>query len=370
MEVEEAVRRVLESQSFILGPEVGQLEIEFTRLSKSEHAVGCASGSDALLLSLLALGIGPGDGVLVPALTFFATAGAVARAGARPVFVDIDPRTMTISPDSVRETLEAESSSPIPKAVIPVHLYGQCAEMDALAPIAARHRLHIIEDAAQAVLATRNTRPVGADSACACYSFYPTKNLGGAGDGGMVTTNDAGLNELLRSYRNHGSTDRRIYTHVGINSRLDTLQAAILLVKLRYLESGTAARRQRAASYRRAFAATSLASPGALYPAEDAPIVLPHEAPGSGHVYHRFTIRALRRDGLATRLRERGIESVVYYQVPLNLQPAFAATDLPAARCPESERAASEVLSLPIYPELTESQVSRIVEEIERFYSA
>ncbi len=369
-EIDASIRQVLERQSFILGPEVQELEQAVARAQDCSHAVGCASGSDALLLSLIALGIGPGDHVLVPAFTFFSTASSVVRAGATPVFVDIDPRTFNISPEAARQALASHNTGKPVRAVIPVHLYGQCSGMDALSEMAKQYDLHIIEDAAQAILAHYGRRAAGSMGDCGCFSFYPTKNLGGAGDGGMITTNDAPLAERLRALRDHGSVKKYTHACLGINSRLDTLQAVVLIVKLRHLEKWTELRRKRASFYRAAFSDTGLSHPSAAYPTREAPVVLPYVAPDAGHVYHQFTVRAYRRDELARHLATKGIESAVYYPIPLHLQEAFSYLRVQPGSCPESERAAGEVLSLPLYPEITEEQQARVVEEIKRFYNS
>ena len=369
-EIDVSIRQVLERQSFILGPEVQELEQAVARAQDCSYAVGCASGSDALLLSLMALGIGPGDPVLVPAFTFFSTASSVVRAGATPVFVDIDPRTFNISPEAVRQALASHNTGKTIRAVIPVHLYGQCSGMDALSEMAKQYDLHIIEDAAQAILARYGRRAAGSMGDCGCFSFYPTKNLGGAGDGGMITTNDTSLAERLRALRDHGSVKKYAHACLGINSRLDTLQAVVLIVKLRHLEKWTELRRKRALFYRAAFSDTGLSHPSAAYPTREAPVVLPYVAPDAGHVYHQFTVRALRRDELARHLAAKGIESAVYYPIPLHLQEAFSYLGGQPGSCPESERAADEVLSLPLYPEITEEQQTWVVEEIKRFYSS
>ncbi|MGH9785764.1 MAG: DegT/DnrJ/EryC1/StrS family aminotransferase [Terriglobia bacterium] len=383
LETEVAVRRVFERQDFILGAEVGELEQAVARGHDCAYGIGCASGSDAILLSLLALGIGPGDEVLVPAFTFFSTASAVVRAGARPVFVDVDPRTFNLHPEAVEAALRGPHAQGMPQAVIPVHLFGQCAEMEPLLQLAGRHGLRVVEDAAQAIAARSRGRAAGSMGIVGCFSFYPTKNLGGAGDGGMVTTSDAALAERLRSLRNHGTSSsadstgspragRHRHAHLGINSRLDTLQAAILLVKLQHLDAWTALRQTRAAIYRTAFLEAGLADPGAVYPTcgptRDAPVVLPYSSPQAEHVYHQFTVRVERRDELASYLAEQGIETGIYYPVPLHLQPAFASLGGRVGDCPESERAAQEVLSIPLYPEITEELQVRVVQTIQKFY--
>ena len=366
-EIEAAIKRVLDRQDFILGAEVAKLEEEVARLHDCGYAVGCASGSDALTLSLMALGISAGNAVLVPAFTFFATAGSVTRLGARPIFVDIDPRTFNINPSAVEDVLKGSPESASAKAIIPVHLYGQCADMGRLMEIAVQHRLAVVEDAAQAVLARCGGRAAGAFGITGCFSFYPTKNLAGIGDGGMITTRDEILAERLRALRNHGSVDKLLFPAIGINSRLDTLQAAVLLVKLRHLEHWTRARQQKAAYYRSAMAAARLVNNEEEALSKASPIVLPFEAPRMEHVYHQFTVRAHRRDELASHLQAHGIGAAVYYPIPLHRQPVFSqlARD---ANCPQADRAAAEVLSLPIYPELTESQQDRIVAEVRNFY--
>lgn len=365
-EVQAAVQRVFERNDFVLGAEVAELEQEMARQHDCSHAIGCASGSDALLLSLMALGIGAGDAVLVPSLTFFATASSVARLGARPLFADIDPRSFNLSPAALEQVLRENRSSRV-KAIIPVHLYGQCADMRAIMDFAAENGLPVIEDSAQAVLARYRGQAAGSIGRAGCFSFYPSKNLGGAGDGGMITTNDPELAERLRLLRNHGSADKLLFPLLGMNSRLDTLQAAVLLVKLRHLEAWTCRRRQKADYYRQAFTGTELVSPQERYPTRQAPIVLPYHAPEAEHVYHQFTVRAYARDKLAAHLEANGVGTAIYYPVPLHHQPAFASLGA-AAVCPEAERAAVEVLSLPMYPELTSSQQSYIVEQVCSFY--
>ncbi|HLA40436.1 MAG TPA: DegT/DnrJ/EryC1/StrS family aminotransferase, partial [Candidatus Glassbacteria bacterium] len=309
-----------------------------------------------------------GMSVLVPAFTFFSTGCSVMRSGAHVVFVDIEPRTFNMSATSAKEALRKQPAGLVAKAMITVHLYGQCADMRGLLDLARRHGLQVVEDAAQAILASHGGRAAGSFGACGCFSFYPTKNLGGFGDGGMITTNDAELAERLRLLRNHGSQDKVTYTSLGMNSRLDTLQAAVLLVKLRHLEEWTRLRQQKAATYRQAFLEAGLSNAEAVYPTREEPIVLPYVAPGAEHVYHQFTVRAWRRDELAKDLSAHGIETAIYYPVPLHQQPAFAALKAAQSALPESERAAKEVLSLPIYPELTEGQQDRVVRQIRKFY--
>ena len=369
-EIDTRIRQVLERQSFILGPEVQELEQAVAAKQNCSHGIGCASGSDALLLSLLALGVGPGDHVLTPAFTFFSTASSVVRAGAAPVFVDIDPRTFNISPEAAGQTLASHQPPGSVKAAIPVHLYGQCAGMDALSDLAKQYGLHMIEDAAQAILARYRQRAAGSMGVCGCFSFFPTKNLGAFGDGGMITTNDAALAERLRALRDHGLVKKHVHARLGINSRLDTLQAAVLLVKLRHLEKWTELRRKRASFYRKAFAESGLSDLSATYPTRELPLVLPYVAPDADPVYHQFTLRVLRRDDLIQHLARKGIESGVYYPIPVHLQEAFSYLEIHPGSYPESERAAREVLSIPVYPEITEEQQFRVVEQIKRFYSS
>ncbi|MBI4460017.1 MAG: DegT/DnrJ/EryC1/StrS family aminotransferase [Acidobacteria bacterium] len=367
-EIEAAMRRVLERQSYILGTEVQELENSLAERHDCPFGIGCASGSDALLLALLALGVSSGDTVLVPAFSFFATAGAVARIGAKPHFVDIDPRTFNMSPSSAEEAIGSLKGTGSAKAFLPVHLYGQCADMGALLALAQRHNAPVVEDAAQAVLARFGERPAGSMGECGCFSFFPTKNLGAYGDGGMILTRDVNLAERLRLLRNHGMVEKHIHSCLGINSRLDTLQAAILLVKLAHLERWTELRREKAAFYRAAFLESELADHKAARPVAERPVLLPYEAPGNYHVYHQFTLRVLRRDELAQHLTARGIGAAVHYPLPLHEQEVFARAGFRGQNCPESERAAQEVLSIPVYPELTEEQQWRVVSEIKRFY--
>lgn len=365
-EVALALADVLERQDFVLGREVGQLEEEIARLCGARCAVACASGSDALLLALMALDIQPGDEVLAPTFTFFATAGSVARRGARPVFVDIEPRSFNISPAAVEQ---AVARHPRVRAAIPVDLFGQIPDMEAL-----RSRLPegvpVIEDAAQAILAERHGCRAGSLGRIGTFSFFPAKNLGGYGDGGMLATNDEALAERLRRLRVHGSKDAYYHDEVGFNSRLDTLQAAVLVVKSRRLEAWTAARVSAAERYTGLFAERGLAPPEAVHPTEERPVVLPRFEPGPGHrhVFHQYTIRALDRDRLQVALDSEGIRTAIYYPLPLHLQRCFAYLGGKEGDCPEAERAAREVLSLPIFPEITEEQQQRVVMAIARFY--
>jgi len=353
-EVEQAVRRVLESQQCILGPDVAALEEEIAAYCGTKHAVGCGSGTDALLLALRALDIGPGDEVLTTPFTFFATAGAVANVGARPVFADIDPRTFNLDPAAARDALRRH---PRVKAILPVHLFGLCADMDEFLAMAAERGIAVIEDAAQAIGAEHRGRRAGSMGAIGCFSFFPTKNLGGAGEGGILTTSDGRLAERLRALRVHGSRVRYYHDEVGTNSRLDTLQAAILRVKLKRLEQWTARRIAHAGLYRK-----TLAELGVPVRAPELP------AWPSRHVYHQFVIRAPQRDRLRRWLAGQGIASEIYYPLPLHRQKCFLHLGYEPGALPESERAAAEVLALPIYPELEPEQLARICRSIRDFY--
>ena len=352
-EVTAAVMSVLESQQFILGPEVEKFEEEIQGVVGCGHAIGCASGSDALLLALMALEVGPGDEVIVPAFTFVATAGAVARLRATPVFVDIDPRTYNLDPQRLQAAI-----TPRTRAIIPVHLFGLSADMDAILKIAQEHQLAVMEDAAQAIGATYQGRPVGGLGVMGCFSFFPSKNLGAGGDGGLITTNNSELAERLRKLRDHGSRRKYEYELVGTNSRLDELQAAILRVKLRHLSEWTEGRHRKARRYQELLAEFRLLEQ----------IHTPTTPVGSKHVYNQYTIRTGRRDALQQYLAERGIPSVIYYPSPLHLQPAFAGLGYRPGSLPESERACAEVLSLPIYPELPEDRLQSVVRTMAEFF--
>ena len=346
-----AVAGVCDSGAFLHGPANRDLEAALADYCGAGHAVGCASGSDALLLALMAFDIGPGDEVIVPSFTFFATASSVWRVGARPVFADICPDTFNIDPADI-----ATRITPRTKAIIPVHLFGQCAEMWAINELATEHKLHVIEDAAQAIGATDGTRRVGSLGTIGCFSFYPTKNLGGCGDGGLMTTNDAKLTERLRILRDHGAHPRYYHHEVGINSRLDAIQAAMLLVKLPHLEAWAAARERHAQRYNEAF----MSLRGVSAPQVDA---------GVTTVWNQYTIRVPngRRDALREHLAERKIGCAIYYPVPLHLQKCFASLGYKPGDLPHTEQAANEVLSLPVYPEMMRGEQNRVIEEVTRF---
>jgi dTDP-4-amino-4,6-dideoxygalactose transaminase len=352
-EVMQAISRVMDSQAFILGSEVQAFENEMAETIGVGAAVGCASGSDALLLALMALGVGPGDEVIVPPFTFVATAGSVARLGARPVFVDILPDTFNIDPAQVESAITLRT-----RAIIPVHLFGLPAEMDTLLKVADAKRLAVIEDAAQAIGACYRGKQVGSLSHFGCFSFYPSKNLGGAGDGGLITTNSAEMAERLRVLRAHGGKQKYSYELIGMNSRLDALQAAILRVKLTHLGSWAKARQRNADRYR-AFCIEHRLNKF---------ITLPSEPADCRHVYNQFTIRSKQRDHLQQFLRGRGIPTEIYYPHPLHLQPAFSYLGCKEGQFPHSETASREALSLPIYPELKEEQQAQVIRTIAEFY--
>jgi dTDP-4-amino-4,6-dideoxygalactose transaminase len=355
-EVDRAVRGVIESQHFILGPEVAGLEAEVAGYCGAAHGVGCASGSDALLLPLTALGVGPGDEVITSPYTFFATAGAVWRTGARPVFVDIDLDTYNVDPAGLEAALTRRS-----KVIIPVHLYGQTADMDAVNAFAKRHGLFVLEDAAQAIGADYQGRRAGALGQAAAFSFYPSKNLGAYGEAGMVTTDDPDLARAMARLRVHGMEPKYYHHEVGFNSRLDALQAAVLRVKLRHLDAWTAGRRQAAARYRALFEAAGLAGR----------VVLPAEVPGRTHVYNQYVVRvpAADRDALRDHLTSCRVGTEVYYPVPLHLQACFAALGYGPGDFPAAEAAAKETIALPMYPELTEAAQRHVVESLAQFLS-
>lgn len=353
-EIDAAVARVLSSGQFILGSEVEALEQEVAEYLGVRHAIGVASGTDALLLSLRALGIGPGEAVVVPSFTFFATAGAVHNVGATPLFVDVDPHTLNIDPRKVEERLVSDPTLRAKtKAIIPVHLYGQMADMDEIMALAEKFGLYVIEDAAQAIGAEYKGRQAGSMGHLGCFSFFPTKNLGAYGDGGMVATNDDDLAEQVRMLRAHGAKPKYYHHLVGYNSRLDALQAAILRAKLPHLAEWTKARQSIGAHYDEL-----------LRDIEG--IKLPHRAPNRTQIFHQYTVRVPggKRDALRAYLKERGIGTEVYYPVPLHLQPCFRHLGYREGDLPESERASREVLSLPMFPELTDEELEYVVGEI------
>jgi dTDP-4-amino-4,6-dideoxygalactose transaminase len=347
-EVSQAVTQVLESQQFILGPQVGECERAIAEYCRCPHAVGVSSGTDALLISLMAEGIGPGDEVITSPYTFFATAGSIARLGARPVFVDICPRTYNLDVTQIEARI-----TPRTRALVPVHLYGQCADMDAILAIAARHNLVVIEDAAQAIGAEYKGRRAGSMGHYGCFSFFPSKNLGGGGDGGMVVTQDPQRAERLRVLRVHGSKPKYYHSLLGGNFRLDTIQAAIVHAKLRHLDAWTAARQANAQRYGRLLRDAGLVERGV--------VSLPHVLPDVRHIFNQFVIRVADRDGLRACLQAAGVGSEIYYPVPLDRQQCFAELGYAEGAFPESEKAARETLALPIYPELSDRQAEYVV---------
>jgi len=366
-DVRAAIDRVFESQQFVLGAEVQALEEEIARYSQTKFAVGCASGSDALLLALMSCGVGDGDEVITTPFSFFATASAITRLGARPVFVDIDEQTYNLKP-----SLAADAITERTKAIMPVHLYGQCAEMDPLIELAGiggppasvseslrQHGIPIIEDAAQAIGAEDHGRRVGSMGAIGCFSFYPSKNLGGAGDGGMLVTNDLDHARRLHMLRVHGEERKYFHKVVGLNSRLDALQAAVLRVKLPHLDAWSVARQRNAQQYELMFGDAGLSEKFGL----------PFVRTGARHIFHQFVIRVRdgRRDALREHLRARGIGTDVYYPVPLHLQECFNFLGYKAGDFPIAEAAAQETLALPVYPELTAEQQDYVVSAIRDF---
>jgi dTDP-4-amino-4,6-dideoxygalactose transaminase len=391
-EVLAAVSRVCASQLYILGPEVEALEREIAGFCGAREAIGCASGTDALWLALAAAGVQPGDQVLTTPFSFFASSSAIARIGARPVFVDIDPATFNLAPTGVERILRSGKNSRL-RALLPVHLYGQCADMSSFERLANEFDLALIEDAAQAIGASweerGSTRRAGSMGLAATFSFYPTKNLSAYGEAGMVTTNDSEMAAHMRRLRNHGSHERYVHQELGWNCRLDAIQAAILRAKLKYVERWNESRRQRAATYGRLFAETGLGEKRTPKPnarsrgREDFhsavskyseisaanPIALPHSLPQARHVFHQYVIRAHRRDDLRAFLGERRIGTEIYYPIPLHLQPCFSYLGYREGDLPEAERAAKEVLALPMFPELTEEEQRWVVESIADFYS-
>jgi dTDP-4-amino-4,6-dideoxygalactose transaminase len=353
-EVMAAVTRVMESQQFILGPEVGLFEQEFAAKFNAKHAVGCASGTDALILALMAAGIGAGDEVITTPFSFIATAGSIAFVGATPVFVDIEPTTFNIDPEKIEAAI-----TPKTRAIMPVHLFGLPADLDPILALAKKRKLLVIEDAAQAIGSRYNNRFIGTFGDFGCFSFFPSKNLGGAGEGGLITTGDPEMAERLKMLRVHGSKKKYFHDILGTNSRLHALQAAILRVKLRHLDDWTDGRLNRAARYCQLFEQAGLSQ-----------FVTAPQAPSSQfqHVYNQFTIRAQRRDALKEHLRSRGIPSEIYYPLCIHLQSAFAHLGYREGQMPQSEKASGEVLSLPVFPELTDAQQDQVVKEIAIFF--
>lgn len=365
-EVMAAIEKVCASQRYILGAEVEALEREIAGFCGAREAVGCSSGTDALWLALAAAGVQPGDQVLTTPFSFFASASAIARAGARPVFADIKASTFNLDPAQVESFLRSRPHDKL-RALLPVHLYGHCADMSRFQQLAEEFHLSVIEDAAQAIGARWGGRNAGSMGVAAAFSFYPTKNLSAYGDAGLVTTNDPEMAAHMRRLRNHGSPQRYVHEELGWNSRLDAIQAAILRVKLKYVEGWNDDRRQRAATYDRLFAAAGL-SATAGSGENSGPVQLPQTSEPAHHVFHQYVIRAYRRDELREFLTARKIGTEVYYPIPLHLQPCFVYLGYREGDFPESERAAKEVLALPMFPELTEEEQKWVVSSIADFY--
>jgi dTDP-4-amino-4,6-dideoxygalactose transaminase len=350
-----AIMAVIERQAFIMGAEVGQLETAVAALSRTKHAIGCASGTDALLLPLKGLDLRPGDEIITTPFTFFATAGAIHNAGGTPVFVDIDPGTFNISPAAVEAAI-----TPRTRGIVAVHLFGQMAEVERLVPLAQRHGLALIEDAAQSIGARRKVdgtwRVAGELGTVGTLSFFPSKNLGAFGDGGMMVTQDDAVAERLRRLRLHGGSKQYFHDEVGFNSRLDTLHAAVLLAKLPHLAAWSAARASHAARYTEAFGGHTDICP-------------PRTDPANEHIFNQYTIRVPRRDALQTHLKSKGIGNSIYYPLSLHLQPCFAHLGYAKGSLPISETASEQVISLPVYPELSEAQQQTVIDAVLEFYA-
>ena len=370
-EIRAAMDRVADAQYFIGGPEVEGLEREVAAYSQCQFGIGVTSGTDALIVALMAIGIQPGDEVITSPYTFFATGGSVHRLGAKPVYVDIDPFTYNIDPAQIEAAI-----TPRTKAIMPVHLYGQMADMNPIMEIARRHNLIVIEDAAQAIGSEYHGRRAGSIGHIGCFSFFPSKNLGGFGDGGMVTTNDPDLAKQVKLLRNHGAEPKYYHKVVGGNFRLDALQAAVLRIKLKYLDGWTAARQRNAARYRRMFGEVGLTDDGRQTTDDGRPsivpgpsyLVMPYDAGYGRHIYNQFIIRTDRRDAVMAKLKARQIGHEIYYPVPLHLQECFADLGYKSGDMPASESAARETLALPIYGELTEAQQQAVAEAVAAAY--
>lgn len=354
-EIDAAIAHVVESQHFINGPEVTGLEADVARYSQAAHCIAVSSGTDALLVALMALDVGPGDEVITTPFTFFATVGAIVRVGAKPVFVDIDPESYNLNPEGIEAKI-----TPRTKAIIPVHLYGQCADMDPILAIARKHNIAVIEDAAQAIGAEYQGRRAGSMGTIGCFSFFPSKNLGAFGDGGAVVTNDATIASKIRLLRTHGAQPKYFHKIVGGNFRLDTIQAAILQVKLRYLDGWTARRQMNAAYYDGAFAKRGLRGIVVQTPAQVQ----------SRHIFNQYVIRVSDRDGLMNTLKQQQIGSEIYYPLSMHQQECFANLGYRAGDFPESEAAAESTLALPVYPELTTAHLQRVVDVVAGHYQA
>ncbi len=351
----EALEKVVDSGRFLFGPDVAQLEQEVAAFSQVDSAVGCASGSDALLLAMMALNIGPGDEVIVPSFTFFASVSCITRVGATPVFVDIQADTFNVDPAAIEAAI-----TPATKAIIPVHLFGQCAQIDQICNIAAKHNIPVVEDAAQSIGAAYHSRPAGSWGQVGCFSFYPTKNLGGMGDGGMLSSNDPALADRLRLFAGHGMRPRYYHQVVGINSRLDSFQAAVLRVKFERLPEAIRARQENAARYTHLLKEV----------AGDGRLSVPQTDPHAYHVWNQYSLRVRegRRDDLRAFLSERGVGTEIYYPIPVHRQECYRDEAFSRVDLPETDAACAEILNLPMFPELTEAEQHTVVEQIRQFY--
>ncbi len=361
-EIRAAIDRVCDAQYFIGGPEVEALEKEVAQYSQAQFGIGVTSGTDALIVALMTIDVKPGDEIITTPYSFFATAGCIDRLGAVPVFVDIDPRSYNVDVARIEAAI-----TPRTRAIIPVHLYGQMADMDPLMDVARQHNLVVIEDAAQAIGSEYRGRRAGSIGDFGCFSFFPSKNLGGFGDGGMVTANNPALAHIARLLRNHGAEPKYYHKLVGGNFRLDALQAAVLRIKLQYLDDWTAGRQRNAARYRQLFTAANLVVEGPTAAGQPG-IVLPTEEPERRHIYNQFVVRTDRRDAVMAKLKERKIGHEIYYPVPLHLQECFAELGHQPGDLPHAELAAKETLALPIYPELTEDMQAAVVAAVAAAY--
>lgn len=349
-EIRPVVERVIESQQFILGPEVEAFEQEVAAYCGAKYAIGVSSGTDALLIALMAAGIGKGDEVITTPYSFIATATSISRVGAIPVFIDIDPNTYTIDPKAI-----ADEITDATKAIMPVHLFGQCAEMKPILDLAKQRNILVIEDAAQAIGAGQNGVKAGTMGAFGCFSFFPSKNLGGFGDGGLVTTNDDAFAQRVKELRQHGGKDKYRNAMIGINGRLDALQAAVLRVKLTHLDAWSAARREHAEYYTQAFQGMK-------------EVQTPITAPGNTHIYNQYVLRVERRDELQAHLNAHQIGNAIYYPIPIHLQECYDILGYQETDFPAAEQAAAETIALPVYPELTRAQQDDVIETIHAFY--
>jgi dTDP-4-amino-4,6-dideoxygalactose transaminase len=348
-DIDRAIKNVIDHAGFILGPEVKSFEAEIASYCNVKHAIGVASGTDALLLALRACGVGPGTEVITSAFSFFASAGVISRLGARPVFVDIDPDTYNMDPERIESAVTDHT-----RVIMPIHLFGQCADMDPIVAIAGKHNLKVIEDAAQAIGSKYKNRMAGTIGDAGCFSFFPTKNLGAAGDGGMIVTDDDQLADMMRILRVHGGRDDYLHEVIGYNSRLDTIQAAILSVKLPHLSAWTEARRANAARYDKAFAGLHLKAPVAKEWAY--------------HIYNQYTLAVDDRESFMKRLAEKNIGHKVYYPVPFHMQQCFADLDYLPGDIPNCEKASSSVVSIPIFGEMTDAEQAEVIEAITGYY--